>query len=203
MRAQTEASPLQPGEVGKRLVNVPYNQLSLWGDYSFGDFGLPQLKVGLGARYIGRTRGMAHSVPVSVPAFTVFDAMVSYTTGPWRLALNLTNLTDKTYVSGCTYGCFLRRAAQGDRHGHLSLVSGHGPWATAGAIRPWPFLCRGTEGAVQSACNCTPPPACGRTLSGRMDGSTASRPAESLARKRPVRRSAATRASAASMGWVR
>ena len=102
----TEASPLQPGEVGKRLVNVPYNQLSLWGDYSFGDFGLPQLKVGLGARYIGRTRGMAHSVPVSVPAFTVFDAMVSYTTGPWRLALNLTNLTDKTYVSGCTYGCF-------------------------------------------------------------------------------------------------
>jgi iron complex outermembrane receptor protein len=41
-----------------------------------------------------------------VPAFTLFDAMVSYTTGPWKLALNVNNLTDKTYIGNCTYGCF-------------------------------------------------------------------------------------------------
>lgn len=102
----TQASPLQPDELGKRSIGVPYNQISLWGDYSFGDFGLAGLKVGMGARYLGQTRGLAHGVPVSLPAFTLVDAMVSYTTGPWRFALNLTNLTDKTYIANCSYGCF-------------------------------------------------------------------------------------------------
>ena len=32
--------------------------------------------------------------------------MASYTTGPWSLALNVTNLFDKTYVGSCTTGCF-------------------------------------------------------------------------------------------------
>ena len=32
--------------------------------------------------------------------------MISYSTGPWRLALNATNLLDKTYVGSCTTGCF-------------------------------------------------------------------------------------------------
>jgi iron complex outermembrane receptor protein len=102
----TEASPLQPEEVGKRSLGVPYNQLSVWGDYSFGDFGLPGLRIGAGVRYVGETRGLAHNTAVSVPSFTLVDAMVSYTTGPWRLALNFTNLADKTYVANCTYGCF-------------------------------------------------------------------------------------------------
>ncbi|KAG1450703.1 hypothetical protein G6F57_016344 [Rhizopus arrhizus] len=39
-----KASPLQPGEEGKRLNSVPFNQFSLWGDYGFGDFGLPGLR---------------------------------------------------------------------------------------------------------------------------------------------------------------
>ncbi len=102
----TRASPLQPDELDKRSIGVPYNQLSLWGDYSFGAFGLPGLKAGMGARYIGETRGMAYGVPVSLPAFTLIDAMVGYTNGPWRFALNFTNLTDKTYVASCSYGCF-------------------------------------------------------------------------------------------------
>lgn len=76
------------------------------GDYGFGDFGLPGLRVGAGLRYVGSTRGMAHGTAVEVPSFTLLDAMVSYTTGPWRFALNATNLADKTYIGSCTYGCF-------------------------------------------------------------------------------------------------
>ena len=34
---------------------------------------------------------MAHGTAVEVPSFTLLDAMVSYTTGPWRFALNATN----------------------------------------------------------------------------------------------------------------
>lgn len=100
----TKASELYPDEVGKRSGGVPYNQLSLWTDYDFGGFGLPGLRLGAGARYVDETTSPWHDV--RAPAYTVFDAMASYTTGPWRLALNITNLTDKTYVASCPYRCF-------------------------------------------------------------------------------------------------
>lgn len=99
----TQASPLQPEQEGMRTPGVPYNQLSLWADYSFGSLGLPGLKAGAGMRYVGSTRSQTNA---EVPAFTLFDAMISYSTGPWRFALNGTNLADKTYIGNCTYGCF-------------------------------------------------------------------------------------------------
>lgn len=65
---------------------------------------MPGLKAGAGMRYQSQTKPNTGSF--DVPSFTVFDAMVGYTTGPWRLALNITNLFDKTYVGSCTTGCF-------------------------------------------------------------------------------------------------
>jgi len=97
-------SPLTPELDGSRTGGVPYNMFSLWGDYSFGAFGIAGLKIGAGVRYVGETRGVF--IDGSVPAFTLVDAMISYTTGPWRFAVNATNLTDKTYIASCTYGCF-------------------------------------------------------------------------------------------------
>ncbi|OJX06722.1 MAG: TonB-dependent receptor [Burkholderiales bacterium 68-20] len=98
------SSPLTPELAGKRTGGVPYNQLSVWVDHDFGGLGSPGLKAGVGARYVGATQGLYMSG--TVPAFTVFDAMASYTAGPWRFALNVSNLADKTYVVSCTYGCF-------------------------------------------------------------------------------------------------
>ncbi|ASI70522.1 TonB-dependent receptor [Diaphorobacter nitroreducens] len=100
----TKSSPLYPEQEGKRSGGVPRNQFSLWGDYSFGAFRLPGLKAGAGVRYVDSTRGVW--LDADVPSFTLIDAMVSYSTGPWRLALNVANLTDKTYVASCTWGCF-------------------------------------------------------------------------------------------------
>ena len=100
----TESSPITPDQEGKRTANTPYNQFSLWGDYRFGNFGLPGLKVGGGVRYVGPTR--ATWVEGEVPSFTLVDTRVSYETGSWVYALNATNLTDKTYIESCTYGCF-------------------------------------------------------------------------------------------------
>ncbi|MBV7540564.1 TonB-dependent siderophore receptor [Acidovorax sp. sic0104] len=101
------ASPLQPAQEGARSIGVPYNQVSLWADYELGALGLPGLTVGAGVRHMGEARGMAHGTPVAVPAFTLFDAMLGYHTGPWRFALNLSNLADKTYIGSCAmYGCF-------------------------------------------------------------------------------------------------
>ncbi|CAM3673165.1 TonB-dependent siderophore receptor [Halomonas sp. AOP12-C2-37] len=100
----TKSSPVTPDQVGRRTANTPYNQFSLWGDYRFGDFGLPGLKVGGGVRYVGPTR--TTWVEGEVPSITLVDTRVSYETGSWVYAVNATNLTDKTYIESCTYGCF-------------------------------------------------------------------------------------------------
>lgn len=91
-------------KVGQRRGAVPYHTVSAWGEYDFGAAGMPGLKAGVGARYIGSTLGLY--VSGVVPAYTVIDAMVSYQAGPWRYALNVSNLADKAYVASCTYGCF-------------------------------------------------------------------------------------------------
>nr|WP_315426224.1 TonB-dependent siderophore receptor [uncultured Albidiferax sp.] len=100
----TQASPLYPEAAGKRSSGVPYNQLSLWGDYNLGAFGLPELRLGAGMRYVDATTSQWHDV--RAPAYRVFDAMVSYATGPWKFALNISNLGDKTYIASCPYRCF-------------------------------------------------------------------------------------------------
>ncbi len=92
-------------EVGTRSPFTPRNQASVWADYRFGDLGLPGLKIGGGLRYVGSATGFAY-INTVVPSYTVFDAMLSYSTGPWKLSLNVTNLANKGYISNCTYGCF-------------------------------------------------------------------------------------------------
>lgn len=99
-----KSSPLTPELDDARTGGVPYNLLSLWTDHDFGSHGLAGLKVGAGIRYVGATRGSF--VDVEVPSYTLVDAMASYTAGPWKVALNATNLADKYYVASCTYGCF-------------------------------------------------------------------------------------------------
>lgn len=101
-----KSSPLTPGEEGKRSAYTPYHQLSAWADYGFGAFGLPELRVGAGVRYTGTTREQGSTL--SLPAYVLLDAMVSYSTGPWKLALNMKNVADKRYVTSCSYHtCFL------------------------------------------------------------------------------------------------
>lgn len=92
-------------EVGKRTGAVPRHQLSVWADYRFGALGLPGLQAGLGARYVGSSTA-TYIEAVRVPAFMLFDAMLAYETGPWRVALNLSNLADKLHVTNCIDVCY-------------------------------------------------------------------------------------------------
>lgn len=92
-----------PAYIGKRQGGVPYNQLSLWGDYA-SPFGVQGLKAGLGVRHVGETVGTW--APGKVAAATIADGMVSYDYQQWRIALNVRNLADKNYIASCTYGCF-------------------------------------------------------------------------------------------------
>jgi TonB-dependent siderophore receptor len=104
-------------ELGRRNATVPYNQLSLWGDYNLGDFSLPEVTAGLGMRYVDTTLGFT-AVKGEVPSYTVFDAMVRYDMDEWRFTVNATNLFDKEYIASCTYACFF-----GDRRKVVGTLS--------------------------------------------------------------------------------
>ncbi|WP_434647750.1 TonB-dependent siderophore receptor [Pseudomonas sp. D1-2] len=94
-------------EVGQRSEDTPYHQAALWADYNFARFGVPQLKIGGGARYKGTTQ--ASGIDSQMPAYTLFDAMASYQIDKnWDIALNANNVTNKKYTycefAICRYG---------------------------------------------------------------------------------------------------
>lgn len=94
-------------EVGQRTDETPYHQAALWTSYDFVNWGLAQLTVGAGARYMGTTQ--ASGVDSATPAYTLFDAMARYRIDDnWAVTVNANNLTDKRYVqcsfTSCSYG---------------------------------------------------------------------------------------------------
>ncbi len=94
-------------EVGQRSEDTPYHQAAIWADYNFALFGLPQLKVGGGARYKGTTQ--ASGIDSQMPAYTLFDAMASYQIDKnWDVSVNANNVTNKKYTycefAICRYG---------------------------------------------------------------------------------------------------
>jgi iron complex outermembrane receptor protein len=98
-----------PGEKGQRPTFVPRQTLSLFGDYRLEALGLPDVRLGLGARYTGDSNIV--NAPFDNKAYTLVDASVEWTPGPWRLAFNARNLLDKKYaaclsggVNACRYG---------------------------------------------------------------------------------------------------
>lgn len=104
-----------PEELGKPLLFVPRQQAALWMDYTLtGQHALQGAVLGAGVRYVGKTHngdiGMAGGgyAGLTIPAHTVLDARASLLLGNlWpslrdsELALNLSNLTNKRYVSTC------------------------------------------------------------------------------------------------------
>ncbi len=98
-----------PGEQGQRPTFTPRQTLSLFADYRLEAVGLPDVKLGAGARYIGKSNIVGATFDNK--AYTLVDAIVEWTPGPWRLAFNARNLFDKKYtsclssgVNACRYG---------------------------------------------------------------------------------------------------
>ncbi|WP_157822378.1 TonB-dependent siderophore receptor [Psychromonas sp. Urea-02u-13] len=88
-------------ETGKQLDYTPETMASVWSKYNF-EGTLSGLNIGLGGRFTGET--VAGDI-YETPSTTLFDAMVSYDLGNWRLSADAKNLFDKTTVSYCsTYG---------------------------------------------------------------------------------------------------
>lgn len=84
---------------GKHVEVVPDHQASLWAKYRLTQFGLPDITVGGGVRYVGQSWDGADII--RTPDFTLFDAMIRYENGPWRFQVNATNLADRRHVTTC------------------------------------------------------------------------------------------------------
>jgi len=91
---------------GKQLAMVPDYTASLWADYTFSQGALSGLSLAAGARYNGRSHGDSANL-YRIPGYTLFDAAIRYDVGQasgsdLQLALNLSNIADRRYVSTCT-----------------------------------------------------------------------------------------------------
>ncbi len=130
--------------LGARPSDIPVDQAALWADYEFKGLGADGLGAALGARYTGRSFGDDDNT-FKVPAHTVIDAVLHYEFGRdlgalsgVRLALNVTNLFDDTYVAGCggldycAYG--FRR--DGARNNHQEVLIA----MKARAIKRWSLV---------------------------------------------------------------
>ncbi|MFY3433834.1 TonB-dependent siderophore receptor [Achromobacter mucicolens] len=98
-----------PGEEGERF-NTPLHAASIWTDVNLSEWVLMGLKAGAGLRYVSARPDRPSSGSLGGAGYTLIDARVSYESGPWLYALNVTNLTDKTYIpsicynGACNYG---------------------------------------------------------------------------------------------------
>lgn len=85
---------------------IPRNQASLWMDYEAQGL-LRGLNIGGGVRYVGESKDSPQYSDTQVNSYTLWDAKASYDLTPqWTAQVNVNNLTDEKYVSGCEYWCY-------------------------------------------------------------------------------------------------
>ncbi|MGV2987057.1 TonB-dependent siderophore receptor [Vibrio sp. E150_011] len=86
---------------------IPKHAASAWVNYDASFAGIYGLNVGTGVRYIGESKDNPKSSDLTVPSATLWDAVVSYDINTqWQAQLNVNNILDKEYVSGCDYYCY-------------------------------------------------------------------------------------------------
>ncbi|WP_347903095.1 TonB-dependent siderophore receptor [Pseudomonas purpurea] len=98
------------GREGRHPAASPPLTASMWVNYTLlGDTPLAGLGAGVGARYVKGSYGDYYEGAFKIPSYTVYDASLSYdlSKSPLqlkgvKLALNVQNLEDKTYVANCT-----------------------------------------------------------------------------------------------------
>ncbi len=85
---------------------IPEHQASAWLDYSAYNL-IPGLNIGTGVRYVGESKDNPASSDLTVPSVTLWDASATYDITPqWQAQLNVNNILDKEFISGCDYYCY-------------------------------------------------------------------------------------------------
>ena len=95
---QTHVSIDQVRYLDAQLSGIPKHSASAWAVYRVA--ALPGLRVGGGLRYVGETADGTVGGTIT-PSSTLFDLLVAYDQRPWRFALNVSNVADKTTIATC------------------------------------------------------------------------------------------------------
>ena len=94
------------GDIVTQTALIPKNTLSSFITYKFSLTADQSLKVGAGVRYVSSIPDGSASGYKS-PSYTLLDAMAEYEYKKLSVGLNVNNLTDKEYFSGCDgYYCY-------------------------------------------------------------------------------------------------
>jgi len=95
--------PGQPRSIaGNRPVGVATNMGSLWTTYQIQSGLVRGVMLGFGVTYKGDSFADALNL-LRVPSYVVYDAMASYRIKNLEVAVNVRNLTDKTYYTNPTF----------------------------------------------------------------------------------------------------
>ena len=90
-----------------RSPMMPRHMASTQVAYKFNAGALNGLKLGTSLRYVGSTTDDQYYAGHTIPSYTLWDAMAQYTFAKdWQVQLNARNLTDKDYVSACSFYCY-------------------------------------------------------------------------------------------------
>lgn len=81
-------------------VPRPRQMASLWADWTWHTGVLAGFGIGGGVRYQSASAG-APDNSLTVPSYTLYDAALRYQTRAWRFSLNVENLFDRRFISGC------------------------------------------------------------------------------------------------------
>lgn len=85
-------------DLDEKLEGIPKHQASAWAKYRFAIANVQGFSAGAGVRWMSKfTDGNAPETASVV----LLDGLLAYETNKWRYALNVNNLTDKTYVATC------------------------------------------------------------------------------------------------------
>lgn len=90
-----------------RIEGVPRHQAGAWGKWRFSVAGRDGFSVGAGVRWFGAFVDRSYlsaaggQLGPDMPSVALLDALLAWDSPQWRLALNVNNLTDKTYLSTC------------------------------------------------------------------------------------------------------
>ncbi|MBO0905860.1 TonB-dependent siderophore receptor [Jiella sonneratiae] len=92
--------------VGNRPYLIPEILASAWLNYTVPSGRLKGVTAGAGIRYQGDSYADNENT-LKVPDATVFDVKLGYEQDDWGVSLNVNNVFDKEYVSGCqsAYSC--------------------------------------------------------------------------------------------------
>lgn len=86
---------MRPAGVSEQIVNV-------WASYEIQSGDMKGLTFGLGATHKGDAYADTLNL-YKVPAYTIYDAAISYAQPKWSAAINLKNITDKEYYVSPTF----------------------------------------------------------------------------------------------------